>query len=53
MKIIRFLSQIWNIKKSSKHNCTDCNKANYLTDEVIVGKHTIGFCWNCQHPIWN
>lgn len=32
------------------YKCTDCHTINVLKDN---GEITIGFCSNCEHPLWN
>ena len=32
------------------YKCTDCQTINALKDN---GEITVGFCSNCEHPLWN
>jgi hypothetical protein len=32
------------------YKCTDCQTINVLKDN---GEITVGFCSNCEHPLWN
>jgi len=32
------------------YKCTDCQTVNVLKDN---GEITVGFCSNCEHPLWN
>ena len=33
-----------------RYVCPNCKKVNYIKDN---GKFTVGYCKNCDHPIWN
>jgi hypothetical protein len=32
------------------YKCTDCQTINVLKDNSEI---TVGFCSNCEHPLWN
>lgn len=32
------------------YECTDCQTLNVIKDN---GEITVGFCSNCEHPLWN
>lgn len=32
------------------YQCTDCGHMNFKMDN---GEITVGFCDNCEHPLWN
>ena len=50
MKYYRFLIQLLNFRKAKKYKCPNCHKVNFLIDNKEI---TVGFCWNCGHPVWN
>jgi hypothetical protein len=56
-KYIRYIKQILSrLEPSScikKYKCSDCHKTNFFEDKIISKDITFGFCWNCEHPIWN
>lgn len=44
------LSELIKISDRKIYKCTDCQTNNFLKDN---GKIKVGYCFNCEHPIWN
>jgi hypothetical protein len=55
MKYIKLIKQLLKNPIGMKHKfiCPNCKKASYLEPKPIeVDTFTVGWCWNCEHPIW-
>lgn len=52
IKLIKqFIIYLLNKGYNDKYECSDCHKINYLP-KYSLHDVTVGFCWNCGHPIW-
>ena len=46
----RLILNIWGyIRGYNRYVCPNCKKVNYIKDN---GELTVGYCRNCEHPIW-